>query len=442
MARSKFQLEETDEQGLDLGGDNIDKNEYIKSLEISVQLLQREVENLRKQLTESRVKSEASLPADDENPYKLLSGAQNRKELIEKLDRVLDKHFDFLENSVFEIDHKGNLIPYYYDEKLEEFYKYTKNLEEDGIIDWVSETSELQIIPNLDESTETTIINSVIHFVGIKGFRDSVFVAKTAKNKNDFTNERVKSLKELLSAAAILLDNVISHEEIQKINRNIEEKRKSGEDSSNVFEIATNVIESIYQSLGIIDANVKMIESGIGNTKRRIDIINDNSNKIRETGKKFIGLLNSNENTEKSAELYEIIEDVIFLVRSQLLRDAIKIVNEVDQKIKFEGDIAFVEKLILNVIFIIRDTLRDGGTIRISGSKAKSYKIIRIADDGIGLPVELVEKFNEEREIEGEMSKTFDKVEAVRDQLKQRGSKLELSSKERAGTTFAIYIKK
>lgn len=441
MSSSNNKLENTDQDDLEFKDPNIDKNEYIKSLEISVQLLQREIDSLRQQLTKARANEDLEKIESSDNPYSILSDITSRKSLVKKLDEILNEKFDFLENSIFEVDHNSKLIPYFNDPNLESFYKFSENLEEDGIIDWVSETGEIQVVPNLEESTERTVVNSVIYCIKIKGFRDSVFIAKTTKSKTQFSNETLSELKELLSATAVLLDNIISKEEIKKINKRIEKKSSDSNDTKNIFNIATGVVENIYQALGIIDANVKMIESGIGDSGRRVELINENSNKIRETGKKFLNLLNESKSNRTEEKLKNITADVIFLIRSQLLRDGIKIFDDIDEDLKIKGNIAFVEKVILTIILIIRDTLKDGGVINISANRNKNHTILKIADNGLGLPIEDVTVFNLGNKVTGEKEELFEKISSINSSLKKYSSKIEISSVERSGTTYNLYLK-
>ncbi|MDC1067526.1 ATP-binding protein [Candidatus Kapabacteria bacterium] len=441
MPDSKNSLDINDNSSLNLKDDNIDKNEYIKSLEISVQLLQREIESLRDQLTSKRVSNNQDTLSDQANPYKLLSEIDSRDLLVKKLDSILNSTFNFLENSIFEYDQNSKLQPYYFNSNLEDFYTYCESLEEEGIIDWASDSEGLHIFPNLEESTETRVINNVIYFIKLKGFRESVFIAKTTLSKDYFNKDVTKSLSELLSAAAIILDNIISKEEILNINKNIELQGESEVHPSSMLNISTSVVEYIYQSLGIIDANVKMIESGIGDTKRRIDIINDNSTKIREIGKKFINLIKNKDGNNTDGSLYEIVQDVVFLLRSQLLRDAIKITNKIDSSTLVSGELIILEKSILNIVLIIRDTLREGGNIVISASSNKDHTIIKISDDGIGFPIELVENFNRNHKINGEFQNIFDKLEIIKNLFRKINCEFEISSKERSGTTYSIYYK-
>jgi hypothetical protein len=440
MSISNNIIENPEDNDLNYNEQNIDKNEYIKSLEISVQLLQREIENLRTQLTESRAQGDIEQVANSDNPYSILSKFNSRISLIKKLDQILDEKFNFLENSIFEVDHKSKLIPYYSDPKLDSFYKYSKNLEEDGIIDWVAGTGEIQIVPNLEESTEKTVVNNVIYYIRIKGFRDSVFIAKTTKSKTQFSPLVLKDLEKLITATTILLDNIISKEEIKKINEDIAEKSHSNSGAS-IYNIATGVVENIYQALGIIDANVKMIESGIGDSKRRVELINENSNKIRETGKKFINLLYDNNSVRNKDSLKNIINDVIFLIKSQLLRDGIKILDNLDEKINVTINIAFLEKTILNILLVIRDTLKDGGLIEFSANQSNKNIILKISDNSIGLPIEILESFNQGNKILGEWEELFSKLSGIKDSLIKESCNLEISSKERAGTTYSIYLK-
>lgn len=432
MPDNQYQAQNLNEAGENSDLTNIDKDEYINTLEISIQVLQKEIEKIKKRnYNKESPKTNQDFLSAIAN--KLLEN-QSITDFLKSFDLLLNEEYDTLESSFFELNKDSNLIPLIYDENYLSFYQHCNYLQEDGIINWVIKTNKLQVIPNLRDSNYKIDVFTIIYCLE---FSNSLylFVAKT-KLPSESLNEQMRNSLMAGAKLFIFLYSLTSS------------KNKSLVSSLNDINILDEINFKLHQCVHynilsyakIIESNAQMLDSGIGDKKRRIDIITLNSNKIRETEKKFLHLIENNDGLEKKVNLHNLIENLIFLLDSQLLNLGISIKNELDKELEVKHSSHLVKTLFFELISTSMKTLEDGGKIIFDSKILNNAIIINIQDTGFGLPSEECQAFNENRYFNAGYN--LENMKRLKETLEENKIKFEINSKEMSGTGYSITFQK
>ena len=110
--------------------------EYIHSLEMSVQILRQELEHLRSQL---RPDKSAHTKHDSSQVQQSLSSflsCTSDKEVLEKLHEHLSEKFSIIESNIFFYTSEHILSAVSEAETSSTLIRHIKHLEEEGVIDW------------------------------------------------------------------------------------------------------------------------------------------------------------------------------------------------------------------------------------------------------------------------------------------------------------------
>ena len=273
---------------------SIEKDEYIKSLEISVQLLQREIEHLRKKLLEYSTNEiqnsvNTNFNFDGNN---LINKVSSKSELISATNSIISSNKLILEWQIFLINSDSSFTNLDNSVKNDKIIDELSQLTEDGVTDWILSNDEVKLAPSLLDSTESRVINNLFVPVLSTGSQSLLFFGKISEEQSNILEEFKLAIKQVMNAIALKLDNIISSEHITDISKQLENNvvnRKSS--NSTLLNIALSEFE---QPIEIIEANLEFIDKGIGNPVRRSEIIKDNLNFIKVLKNKLIKINSEN----------------------------------------------------------------------------------------------------------------------------------------------------
>lgn len=197
--------------------------------------------------------------------------------------------------------------------------------------------------------------------------------------------------------------------ELEKINENLDElvsKRtfqleqtlKQQTNSLHQLVLAGKIAKPIFHDistpLSIIKGNVELIEDDFGN-KRSIKIIKEkliNIEKAELHIEKIINsskeILNNNKNIEKKINIYASIENVLSVLRSEIILKNIKMINNVKKEYSIYGKINLFERVLVNLIMNSINALDSVSRKRTISFKVKEYRDkikLSIYDNGIGI---------------------------------------------------------
>lgn len=427
---------------------NINSNtEYIRLLEMSLEMLQREVEHLRNQLKPTGLV--ANLPNElDSQQIQTndFSNISTRDELIDIFFTALAKNIPILDLSLFLYNPESKLQEFSKKSMGSNLFDNVKHWEEQGIIDFALDNNKPMIIPDF-KATNVQKNNFLILPQKIGKKQLGVFVAEISVSNNELTESQLEILSKYSDYASIALDNIQSKEEIKQMNLKLSELNNQMLKSSryaSLGEIAASISNEIKTPLQIITANIQLIESGLGDSERRLQIIKQQVSTIDEINQRLSNLSEniSMESSPAKNNICSIIDEALLFTSSRLQRDGIIIEKSYESDKLFINAVKHqIEQLIINLLLISRDSMPDGGKIHIGVYKNKNSNVaINISDTGNGFELNNQEEIAASQVISSFYNNINLNLYFVRKTIEQHKGKIAILSELGKGTTFKITL--
>ncbi len=424
---------------------SINENSYIQQLEMSVELLQREIEHLRsKQKPKSRRLKSGVVESAFANLFSAVTSEQDV--LLLYIEHIIKDIFVY-ETDLFIYDSTHKLLSATANQSAEKLEIYIRHYEESGICDWISEKKLAGLIPNLDDASGE-FSNASFLLVPLL-LRDSVIgfaVSRTNLSPLELDESQLSSITEQAYYVALALDNIKSKAEIQKMNARLQtfsQHLTSPKEADSISEITNSISEEISNSVKIIQANISLIENGVGDYLQRLGTIKQQVELVNLLNSKLLFISGSiHENTSEIFSFTAVVEDILLFSNSQLQRDGITIHKQFEtNEILIQGSKSKLEQALLNVILFSRDKLEEGGKIEISLFSSRNNKAnLMISDNSIGLnPSEEATVF-EHYLVNPDKSESITGLHLANSIITNYDGKLEVVSEFGKGITYKIAL--
>jgi len=423
-----------------------EQEDYIKSLELSIQFLQDELQNLRRQVANSDPNGGAVNNINQKLETINFNSFQKEDDIVLKLHTsyqqvmgLVESEIFIVENNVYHSISNGTLASTLEDQIL--------NLDEEGVINWVMDLKMAQIIPNLNEESGFPT-NLIIIPLYVKGLEFGIMLAKTIREKESFTRFELQEIADNADNAASAIQNIRNSKELSGLRNKVKELNSLILDSHSnttlgwLSELFTKEIDVPLKAL---KAHIKLLETNFDDRKRRIEIINEQIEKIQLLNSKFSHFFSEEAySKDRLWYIYELIDEALIFIESQLQQNGIKIEKKYEESnIKVMGNKTQIEQVVLNIIYSACYTIDDGGVIEI-GIYPQSNNTVRIliADyTGYGIEEdELDSIFDRLGEESGDSSNRNKMLFLSKKIVESMGGKITISSIYGQGTTFKITL--
>lgn len=422
-------VEQFPEQSENISGS---RDEYINYLEMSVQLLQREINHLREQ------EKPMDSPEATVSGTGLFNSCTSIAEVISEMHQYILDPYSVLESNIFLINSENKLIKAAETETSSTLESQIKHLDEQGIIDWALEKRSPSIIPNLSIEEIASHTFFILNPLFIRANKMGIMIARTSRKPYSFEKSDLASLSIIASSAAAAIDNIKSAKEIDAMNKRLNQLNRQMLKSTKygtLWELAATIVDGLMASLKVIEANINLLATGIGNKKRRLEIISTEIENIKSIAGRFSKMTDSDTLDMELLPLNicNLIDEVIFLSGSQLQRAGIIIEKEFENtELQVLGIKPQLEQAVLKLLLALRDKMPEGGRIMVGVSHhGKDSVMIRISDNIPGLSFANAEKM-------------FDPLEEgaslylVKNIIEQQGASLSINSDIDKGTDFKL----
>ncbi|MCX6147948.1 MAG: ATP-binding protein [Candidatus Kapabacteria bacterium] len=370
------------------------QKEYIHTLEMSVVLLQKEIENLRAQLNLKENKESQPIHLKTNTDYSKLvtkfNNCKSNEELLEVVFNKIGKSYSLLEINLYFYNYQKTIEPISINTGYSTLNNLVMRFEEQGILDWVSNEKIVSIIHNLDDEFENTptfiVLVPILAKENVIGF----LIGRTSKDKDLFNETELNELSLIAEYAAYATDNLRGKVEIEKMNHKLSGLSHQMLETSRmatIGELTTSISKEFENPLKIIKGNLDLIDKGVGNQTRRLDIIKEQIEKMMQVQSKILSISTVDfEEIEEKLNICTVIDNILMISESQFVEEDIKVIKNYSNK-NFE--ILFVksqfEQVVLNLLFNSKERFVDGGEITISVfDHRKNSLIFSITDNSIG----------------------------------------------------------
>lgn len=372
------------------------REDYIRSLEMAVKLLQREIENLRLR----------ALPTQDAHPagggpeskaVPLLRAASEEADILSCLIAGAEEYFPVEEGALYLPDERGRPTIALLPSPSPYLATAYARLDEEGICDWALRHRKSVAIANLEDSTVGRETSILLVPLALRSTVTGLAVLLTPRAPATIPPVVLASIDATAEAAALALDNVRSRKEIAKMNERLRSQNEQVVQSAKLASIgrlAGSVAHEINNPLQILLGHLQLLQSGSGDIERRISVIKQQVFRISDITRRLLDFSRSSPASTPPAEvdLEELVDDVLAFVGAQLRRDGIAINRP-------QGDAtppaalgvkSQLEQVLLNIILNARDAMPDGGTLTIASFETdNSQCALSISDTGKGIPKDI-----------------------------------------------------
>ncbi len=422
------------------------QEEYIRALEMSVQMLQREVEHLRSQAQSADEGKQPSQkrPSGIDVDY---SDCSSEREVHLKYHKKLAENFDILESDIYFVTSTKALQPISGSDTSTTLEPIVKNFVEEGIIDWTLENGNARVIPNLGDELGETPTYFLLIPLKLRGGALGVFMARTSRQPNEFTDEDIQYLTSSASRTAIALDNIRSSNEIAKMNKrlaSLNEQMLESTKMASIGELTAAIAGELETPVKMIAGHLDLLESGLGDQKRRLQIIREQLEKITNITSGLANLAKTSGREAQPAEINicSMINEALLFSGYQLQRDGISIDKEFeDESLTIKGSRSRIEQALLNLLLQIRDLSPEADKITIGVYKTGKDKVsLLVKDNGPGMDNDELNNILSSGELDDEEKSKTSAFMTVKNIIEEHSGSIEIFSEVGRGTTYKILL--
>lgn len=231
---------------------------------------------------------------------------------------------------------------------------------------------------------------------------------------------------------------------LKLIIRNITERKRSQElllqsEKLNVAgQIAASVAHEIRNPLTSLKGFIKLIQQQ-GPTERYLNIMETELERINSIAQEMLYLGKPQTGDKKIRSLPHILEQVTGLMESQAHMMNVSIDLRSAGELHVLGDENQLKQLLINLIKNAVEAMPEGGTVTVSSGSEGDCAVVRIEDQGPGIPAELIEKLGLPF-FTTKNSGTGLGLMVCRNIISEHNGVMEVSSRPGCGTVFTLRL--
>lgn len=425
------------------------RDEYIGALEAAVLALQREVAEMR-----NRAESDKLHPSIAHEQASSLLGtlvpaireSGSGSDALSALHSCIASEYDIIESNIFLFDKSRRLKQAADAYTSSELSGIISHFEETGITDWAIERKTASIVPNLSggEAAPFVIIAPII----LRGVAAGIFAGLTTMPPEKFSPEQISELTTAAAYTASSINNISSSLEMERMNARLtalnNQMLRSARLAS-IGELASSIAREIESPLLIIDGHLNLLESGVGDSIRRISIIRNQVTAVKDILRRLsaIAAVSSADKPTESINICSLIEEALLFTNTRLQSDDIKVETIFEDKsIRITGSKSQLEQVLLALLLNARESMKEGGKITIGVFSSPDRIIISLTDTGEGFTESELEHIFDPFFLGEKAGKQPVGLFLARNIIRQHSGDLTAFSEIGRGSTFKITLPK
>jgi len=311
--------------------------------------------------------------------------------IFDSFYNFLLKHWQIVELDLFIVNENKNVKKLKNISSSINLENVFNDLEERGLLDWAANSNEIKAIPSFENIDK---IKSLL-IIPLKMMKQNVafFIANSTLSPNEINLSHSKNILSVAQNVYYLAHIINSESEKESSLLAYSMLRNQTLLASNqiaLSEIVLALNDELEMPLKVIKTNIDLIQKGVGDTKRRTDIINEQFLKLANSHKLMQHFGNHIEHASAKHNFIEIVNQTLEILESHLSKNGITIsTNLSDANLKNENINGFRGQLIfslLNIILNSTSTMPEGGKINLGifRNDENSTVSIILTDDGNG----------------------------------------------------------
>ena len=398
------------------------KDEYIKSLEMSVNILQNELRDIKEKYNSNQIINNSNNKDTNAFANKKNENNVDVKEIIDfpnfcecvNIESVLDIFFKFIskEFKAVELDlfvtSKNQTVSIHKD-LLSSNYNILENsnglnglekltlenlyneLEERGLLEWAKNSNEIKVIQNYDENNQEAINSIIIIPIQMQNNPIAFFIANSILQPAEYNANKFPNILHIAHSAYYLIHCMRIANQANQATMEYEQLKNQTLLASNqlaLSEIILTLNEEFEVPIKVIKTNFDLIEKGVGDINRRIEILTEQFQKIIASYSLMHHFGHLIEHIPVSYNFLEIVNRTIDMLDSHISKNGIILEKKFDienEKIKgYSGQLIFA---IMNIVLNSINSMPDGGKLHLGVYKNEENSKISLilTDNGNGL---------------------------------------------------------
>lgn len=352
--------------------------------------------------------------------------------LLEYSHEILKTEHSVIESDMFFYTSDHRLQPPIDRENRMALDTIVDSLDEEGITDWVAESGQPKIIPNLNEMFNIPTSLIIAPFV-FRQATQGLMIAITSKSPLDFSQSDLAYFNRFALALGTTLRLFELTDEIRNYQDSIKAMNARLLDFSRLMttgELSNSIAEETDNLLKVINANFELMETGIGDDKRRLKIIKQKIADINSLTSRLLMVSGEKAAGSSLVDLADLADKTIAVCYLKLQKDDVKITQDIElSPAVIRGDEHLLLHVLLNLILKSKKSMPEGGEITLGLYRQGEKKVsIVVADNGTGLNPEFKADDSEED------------LFFLQDIIKQQKGKLSRTTEIGKGTTYRLIL--
>jgi PAS domain S-box-containing protein len=185
-------------------------------------------------------------------------------------------------------------------------------------------------------------------------------------------------------------------ESVRRIEDEIETSRRlsaSSRITRGVAHEVKNPINAIVLHLQLLQHKLQQVDP---DSKRHMDIIGSEIHRLDRVVQILVDFTRQRELHIEEVDLRRVIDEVALLSAPDAEAHLVHVVRELpSEPLKVKVDVDFIKQALLNVVINGEQAMPEGGTLTITLSKEENEAVIKIRDEGGGIPKDVQDKIFE-----------------------------------------------
>ncbi len=424
-------------------------SEYVKSLEMAIQLSQKEIETLRSIIrndyqSDSQTTIETQLT--ELNVSSSILNSTNAEDLLNTLNMYYDEKVGIIELSIFTYDEKSLLNALSNEDIIsEKFLTAVNYFQENGIVTWAVQLSNPTVISD-PFVTEKQQLNYVLAPLRFKNKINGMLITLSNHSKRDLENSFILEVSNLSEIIAVAVENIISSRTLNNMNNKLFELSSRADLNSQLAgfgELAIKISEESLLPIKIIETNLELIRTGIDEKEKRFEIIRSQLDTLKSINTKLIkyfDAISKNAKERNKVNIKEVVQETLTLLDNSFQRYGIEYsVIESEDDISVLWNKIELGLTIFGIIIFALYNISEGGKLTISFSQInRKTASINISDNAEALidldNSTILEKRYRPKHIKHDLVSFY----SISQYLTKNRSKIEFEPVEGSGNTFRL----